>query len=68
MKIAHVEASNVVSPIVSEEAYENVLKRVAGNATKGGLLRNLPKENRSGLEQIFESLNLNGVESWNEQQ
>ena len=68
MKIAHVEAGNVVPPIVVPQLNENVAEKVAGNAPKGNLLENLPKRNEGRLQNLFESLNLNGIESWNEQQ
>ena len=32
------------------------------------LLGNLPKEEEGRVKKIFESLNLQGIESWNEQQ
>ena len=64
LKIAHVEASTVVVPQLNE----NVPKKVAGNDPKGNLLGNLLEENRGRLEKLFESLNLDNIESWNEQQ
>ena len=60
MKIAHVEASNIVPSYVSSQ----VSKKVAGNSPKS----DLPKENGGRLEKIFESLNLQGIGSWTEQQ
>ena len=45
MKIAHVEASNVVSSLVSSQESENVLEKDVGNSLKSDLLENLPKEN-----------------------
>ena len=68
MKVAHVEASNVVLPLVVPQLNENIPKKIAGNAPKGDLLGSLPKENRSRLKKLFESLNLDDIESWNEQQ
>ena len=68
MKVAHVEAGNVVPPIMATELYENVPEKTAGKATRSDLLRNLPKENRGRLQKLFESFNLSGIESWNEQQ
>ena len=62
------EAGNVVPPIVVPQLNENIPEKVAGNAPRGNLLRNLPKEKRGRLQKCFESLNLNGIESWNEQQ
>ena len=66
--IAHVEAGNVVPPIAVPQLNENIPKKVAGNVPKGDLLENLPKENRGRLQKLFESLNLNGIESGDEQQ
>ena len=66
MKIAHVEAGNVVPPIVVPQLNENIPKKFAGNAPKGELFENLLKENRDRLQKHFESLNLNGIESWDE--
>ena len=68
MKIAHVEASNISPPMVSSQMPENILEQDKGNALKNVLLRNLLKEKEDWIQKIFESLNLQGVESWNEQQ
>ena len=63
MKIAHVEASNVVPSMVAPQLDENIPREVAGNAPKSNLLRNLPKEDGNRLQKLFESLNLDGIES-----
>ena len=68
MKIAPVEASNLVPSIVSSQVSENVPEKVVGNSPKSNLLENLPKENDCRLEKNFESLNLQSIESWTEQQ
>ena len=68
MKIAHVEASNVVPSFVSSQVFKNVPKKVTGNSPKITLLENLPKGNGGRLTKILESLNLQGIESWTEQQ
>ena len=68
MKIAHVEASNVVPPLAVPQLNENIPEKVAGNAPKGDLLWNLPKENIGSLKKLFGSLNLDDIESWNEHQ
>ena len=68
MKIAHVEASNVIPSLVSSEVSENVPKKVAGNSLKSDLLENLPEENGGRLKKILESLNLQSIESWTDQQ
>ena len=67
-KIGHVEASNIVPSATTSQLSENVPDTVAGNPPKSDLLENLPKGNDSMLEKPFESLNLQGIESWTEQQ
>ena len=47
---------------------KNVSEKVVGKLPKCNLLENLPKGDDSRLETIFESLNLKGIESWDEQQ
>ena len=46
MKIAHVEASNIIPPMVSSWMPENVPKQDVGNAPKNILLENLPNEKK----------------------
>ena len=41
MKVAHVEASSIVSPMVSSGMSENILKKEAGNVPKSTLLKNV---------------------------
>ena len=65
-KIAHVEASNVVSSSMTSQLSENMPKMVARNSLKSDLLKNLPKGNGSRFEKLFESLNLQDIESWND--
>ena len=62
------EASNVVPSLMTSLLPENVPKKVARESLKRDLLENLPKGNSDRLEKCFESLNLQGIESWNEQQ
>ena len=64
MKIAHVEASNVVPCLVTSQLPMNVLEMVAGNFPKSDLL----ERNKGRLEKLYESLSLQGIESWIEQQ
>ena len=54
--------------MISSQAPKNILKQVAGNAPEGNLLEDLPKEKEGRVQKIFESLNLQGIESWNGQQ
>ena len=62
------EASKVVPPLMATQLDENMPKRVAGKPLKSSLLQDLPKEKNSRLEKLSESLNLEGIESWDEQQ
>ena len=55
-------------PSTVPQLNENIPKKVAGNTSKGDLLKGLPRENRGRLEKHFESLNLDSIESWDEQQ
>ena len=63
MKIAHVEASNVVCPLMFPQLDEKIPEKVAGNPLKSDLLETLPGRNGSRLEKLFESLTLSGIES-----
>ena len=67
-KIAHVEGNNVVPSLVTSQLSKNIPEMVAGNFPKSDLLKMLPKRNGGRLEKIFESLNLQGIESWTERQ
>ena len=42
MKIAHVEASNIVPTMVKQRLCENMLEKEAGNVPKSTLLKNIP--------------------------
>ena len=68
MKISHVQASSIVPTMVSHGKSENMLKKEAGNAPKSTVLENMPKTKEERIEKILESLNLQSIESWNEQQ
>ena len=67
-KIAHVEASNIVPMMVNQELPKNMLKKEAGNAPKGTLLENIPNTKEERIDKILESLSLQGIETWREQQ
>ena len=67
MKIAHVEASNVVPSFANSQVSENVLEKVVGNVLKMDLLKNLPKK-EGRVKKILEILNLQDIESCTEQQ
>ena len=68
MKIAHVEASNVVPSLMTSQLYENVPEKVAEKPLNGNLFEKLHGEKNSRLKKCFESLNLHGIESWEKQQ
>ena len=68
MKIAHVEASNVVPSFVSSLMSKNVPEMVVGNALESNLLKNLPKEEEGRVKKILKSLNLQEIESWTDEQ
>ena len=63
IKIAHVEAGNVVPLIVAPETDENICGKAAGNTPQSSLLENPPKENSDRLQKLFEGLDLEGIES-----
>ena len=63
-QIAHVTDGNVVPPIVTPQPDENVPRKAAGNTPNSNLLGNSPTENSNRLWKLFESLNVNGIESW----
>ena len=68
MKIAYVEASNIVPTMVNQRLSENVLEKEAGNALKSTLLENIPNVKEERIRKILESMSLQGIESWREQQ
>ena len=68
MKIGHVEASNIVPTIVKQRLLENMLEKEAGNVPENTLLESVPKAKEKKIEKILGSLDLQGIESWNEQQ
>ena len=67
MKIAHVETSSKVPPMVNSRMSKNVLEKDAGKAPKSNLLENVLKAKEERIKEILESLNLQSIESWNEQ-
>ena len=68
MKIAHVEISSIVPTMVSQGMSKSILEKEAGNSPKSTLLKNVPDAKEERIRKILESLNLQGIESWNEQQ
>ena len=67
-KTAHVEASSIVPTMVNQRIPKNMLEKEAGNAPKSTLLQNIPDAKEEKIEKILESLSLQGIESWSEQQ
>ena len=57
------EASKVVPSLMTSQLSENVPEKVVGKFLKSNLLKNLPEENDGRLKNLFESLNLKGIES-----
>ena len=54
MKVAHVEASNVVPSLMASWLSEKIPpKKVAGKPLKSKLLENLPKRNDSRLKNLL---------------
>ena len=47
---------------------KNIPEKVVGNSLKSDLLETLPKENGGKLKKILESLNLQSIGSWMDQQ
>ena len=61
MKIAHVEASNIVPTMISQEILKNMLKKEARNALKSTLLENILNAKKERIDKILDSLNLQGI-------
>ena len=53
MKVAHVEASNVVTPLMSPHLDKNMPEKVTGDTPKSDPLKNLPKGNDSRLKKLL---------------
>ena len=66
--VAHVEASQVVSPLNSSEVQENMYGKATGNIPEENQSENSFKKNNEKLSKILEKLDLEGIESWAEQQ
>ena len=62
------EASSVVPSSMTSWLSKNIPKKVARNSLKSNLLENLLEGDGNRFERLFESLNLQGIESWTEQQ
>ena len=68
MIIVHVEASNIVPMMENQGLPKNVLEKEAGNAPKSTLLKKIPEAKEERIKKILESLSLQDIESWSEQQ
>ena len=53
IKIAHVEASDIVPPMVSSQMPQNILEQGVGNALKNILPKNLLKEKEDQIQKIL---------------
>ena len=53
---------------MSSQVSKNIPENVAGNSPKSDLFKNIPKENGGRFKKILERLNLQGIESWMDQQ
>ena len=60
MKIAHVEASNIVPTMLNQGLPKNMPEKEAGNALKSTLLENVPDAKEERIDKILESLSLQG--------
>ena len=66
--VAHVEASQVVSPLDSSVIQENTYGKATGNIPEESQSENSFEKNDDRLSKILEKLDLKGIESWTEQQ
>ena len=66
--VAHVEASQVVPPLDSSVVQENTYGKATGNVPGENQSENSFNKNDERLSKILEKLNLEGIESWTEQQ
>ena len=66
--VAHVEASQVVSPFDGSIIQENMYGKATGNVPEENQSENSLEKNNERLSKILEKLDLEGIESWTEQQ
>ena len=66
--VAHVEAVQVVPSLNSSPMQENIYEKVVGNTPESSQPENLSGEDDNRLSKILEKLDLEGIESWTEQQ
>ena len=66
--MAHVEASQVVPPLDSSLDSEDICKKVTRDIPKENQSKDSPKKGNKRVSKILEKLDLEGIESWTEQQ
>ena len=66
--VAHVEASQVVPPLDSSLEGEDICKKVTRDIPKENQSEDLPKKDSKKVSKILQKLDLEGIESWTEQQ
>ena len=66
--VAHVEASQVVPPLDSSVVQEDMYEKVTRDIPKENQSEHSSKKNDERLLKILEKLDLEGIESWTEQQ
>ena len=66
--VAHVEASQVVPPLDSSAAQEDMYEKVTRDIPKENQSENSSEKNSDRLSKISEKLDLDGIESWTERQ
>ena len=67
-RVAHVEASQVVPPLDGSLERENMDEEVRKDITKESQSEDLPKKDDERVSKILEKLDLEGIETWTEQQ
>ena len=66
--VAHVEASQVVPPLDSSLERGDICKKVTRDIPKENQSKDSPKKDDGRVTKILEKLDLEGIESWTEQQ
>ena len=66
--VAHVEASQVFLPLDCSVVQEDTYGKVTGNVLEENQSENSFKKNDGRLPKLLEKLDIEGIESWTEQQ
>ena len=66
--MAHVEASQVVPPLDSSLERGDICKKVTRDIPKENQSEDSPEKDDKRVSKILEKLDLEGIESWTEQQ